>query len=67
MARYVADITVNEEAYDTWLEPYIGWTFKATRVTRKNVFWLMEIGDRHFRREKKEPIYFDITQSTETR
>lgn len=56
------EVTVNEKAYDTWLEPYIGWTFTATRVTKKNVFWLMDCGFGRFRREKKHPKYFDIKE-----
>lgn len=45
-------VIVNENAYDTWLDPYIGWTFYATRITKKYVYWLMDCGNGVFRREK---------------
>lgn len=53
-------VTVNENAYDTWLEPYIGWTFEATRITRKNVFWLMDGGFGVVLRCKHNPNLFNL-------
>ena len=35
---------VNYNAYDTWLEPYIGWHFKIMRVTKNKVLFFMDKG-----------------------
>lgn len=35
---------VNFNAYDTWLEPYIGWSFKIMRVTKNKVLFFMDKG-----------------------
>ena len=35
---------VNYNAYDTWLEPYIGWSFKIFRVTKTKVLFFMDRG-----------------------
>jgi hypothetical protein len=36
---------VNYNAYDTWLEPYIGWKFKVFRVTKRKVMFFMDGGN----------------------
>lgn len=36
--------TVNYNAYDTWLEPYIGWDFKVLKVTKNYLWFFMDYG-----------------------
>ncbi len=36
---------VNYNAYDTWLEPYIGWKFKIFRATKRKVMFFMDGGN----------------------
>lgn len=40
----IAKGTVNDNAYNTWLEPYMGWTFDVIRYSRSFVYFLMDNG-----------------------
>lgn len=35
---------VNYNAYDTWLEPYIGWSFDVMKTTHHKVIFFMDGG-----------------------
>lgn len=43
-AKELFECEVNFNAYDTWLEPYIGWSFKVMRITKKKVLFFMDVG-----------------------
>lgn len=52
---------VNESAYNTWLEPYIGWTFKIVKVTNKKVLFLMDYGFGKLRIQSYDKVCFNLT------
>lgn len=54
--------TINENAYNTFLEPHIGWVFEVTKVTNKKVYFKMDIGFGNFTVENHYKQIFDIKQ-----
>jgi hypothetical protein len=44
--KMICTAKINYNAYNTWLEPYIGWEVGVFRVTKRTVLfnqWLMQI------------------------
>lgn len=35
-------VTPNDNAYDTWLEPYMGWEFEVSRIEDDEVYIIMD-------------------------
>jgi len=56
----VKKIKVNELAYGTWLDPYIGWEFELVNATKKHVYFLMDNGGTEKDIEKYDIRVFDF-------
>lgn len=52
--------TINMNAYDTWLDPYIGWEFKIVKVTKTKIYFLIDCGFGKFRTENCNKELFDF-------
>jgi len=51
---------VNMRAYDTWLDPYIGWSFQVVKTTKNKVYFLMDIGFGKYRTESYDKYCFNL-------
>jgi hypothetical protein len=52
--------TVNENAYDTWLDPYIGYKVEVARTTENNAFLVTDYGNDNFGEAKVPKEYLDF-------
>jgi len=51
---------VNNNAYDTWLEPYIGYEFEYTKITKSKIYFKVDMGFGKFIIESTDLENFDI-------